>query len=92
MGEAVHMDPWTDEVCQDWLDTTQKKARRLQLSGSETDMYFGPRIPKPVRDYRFRQVAERLAAAFNADPVKAISELAAAGAMEVVSVEIGPAD
>jgi len=64
MNEQLHEDPWTDEVCQDWLDMAAKESERLQLTSSEEGIYLWPRMPQAVREYRIAQITEAIGSGF----------------------------
>jgi hypothetical protein len=92
MSEAEQETGWTDEACQYWIDRSRQEAERLQMSGSEFDAYFNPIMPDPVLKYLMTLAAEQIARAFSKDPSKAIGELASAGAIESIDVNVSPAD
>lgn len=51
MTEQADHDPWTDEVCQGWLDQALVEARKTGLNTAELNIYFEAHAPNAVLNY-----------------------------------------
>jgi hypothetical protein len=60
MNEALSENPWTDEVCKDWLEITLDKARTSGLSTNEITRLLNETMPQPVHEYIKRRSEELL--------------------------------
>ena len=58
MSEMWREYPWTDEVCQDWLDQALIEARKLRFSTEEMNIYFEAHAPGAVLNYLFKAMLE----------------------------------
>jgi hypothetical protein len=92
MGEVVYLDPWTDEVCQDWLAFRGKEFKGKGYTSAEMDIVLRKTMPKVVLDYRIRQVTEQLTGLFRAKAAETLGPIIAAGGEIEVNVDISSAD
>jgi hypothetical protein len=60
MNEALSENPWTDEVCKDWLEITLDKARTSGLSTNEITRLLNETMPQAVHEYIKRRSEELL--------------------------------
>ena len=89
MSEQLVEDQWNDEVCEFWLMRVREEAEKFSIYGSEADMYFGYRMPDPVREYLARKLTQQLAEGFGA----AVSKLPGVMPETVeVKVDVSPID
>lgn len=59
MSELLHEDPWTDEVCQDWVDMANSEIREHDLVDEEL-VHLLARMPKAVEEYSARQLPKEI--------------------------------
>jgi tRNA threonylcarbamoyladenosine biosynthesis protein TsaB len=60
MNEALSENPWTDEVCKDWLEITLDKARTSGLSTNEITRLLNETMTQTVHEYIKRRIEEIL--------------------------------
>lgn len=91
MGEVIHLDPWSDEVCQDWIDFRIAQSRQEAYTTAEMNIVMQRTMPEVVREYLFRQAAHQLTYLFKVKPAETLGAIAPSGNLEV-NVDISPTD
>jgi len=62
VSELANSDPWSDEVCEAWLDDYDKRANEALRTGSFTKFFLNTKdsCPEAVLAYEYREIARRV--------------------------------
>jgi hypothetical protein len=92
MSEQLNEDPWTDEVCQDWLDHEIEVSRRFGYNTAELNQVINDTMRDAVRGYVHRSAIEQFTSTLGGGRLTLFLANRLLADAEVIDVDISPAD